>query len=58
MIKYDPKRTIFGGRVLEGDTRVRGVQSGGAIDMYFVLLDKYNQPIATDSSSKLFITYI
>ena len=35
-----------------------GVQSGGSVDLYFALVDKYGTVVKTDSSSKLFIRYI
>jgi hypothetical protein len=44
MLKYDKSKTNATQklRFLEGDSKVSGVQSGGKINMYFVLMDKYN----------------
>ena len=34
---------------------INNVQSGGTLDMYFVLVDKYKSVIRTDNTSKLFL---
>ena len=36
-------------------TVLDNVQSGGKLDLYFVLIDKYGTVLRTDNSSKLFI---
>ncbi len=37
------------------DAHVPNVQSGGTIDLYFALIDKYGTIVKTDNSSKLFL---
>ena len=48
------KTLNFKGRALNSAT-LNNVSSGGGIDIYFALIDKYNYIVRSDSASKLFI---